>query len=196
MTRRIAAQFLTLLGVMLLTPGAVPAKQPEPDLPAMTLEACIETALENNPGLTAAREEESVQSEEIVLARSAFLPQVDALAGYTRFSEPMRVIQAHENNEPGVFDRDLLEAGLILQLPLYQGGRRRADLVIADLGRRRAMEIWKRTRQDLILNLHAVFYKILQLDETERSARASMDALESQKETTQLQLDVGRVAPV
>ncbi|MGD9878371.1 TolC family protein, partial [Desulfococcus sp.] len=42
----------------------------------------------------------------------------------------------------------------------------------------------------------AVFYKILQLDETERSARASMDALESQKETTQLQLDVGRVAPV
>ncbi|AOY59709.1 TolC family protein [Desulfococcus multivorans] len=196
MTRRIAAQFLTLLGVMLLTPGAVPAKQPGPDLPAMTLEACIETALENNPGLTAAREEESVQSEEIVLARSAFLPQVDALAGYTRFSEPMRVIQAHENNEPGVFDRDLLEAGLILQLPLYQGGRRRADLVIADLGRRRAMEIWKRTRQDLILNLHAVFYKILQLDETERSARASMDALESQKETTQLQLDVGRVAPV
>lgn len=162
----------------------------------MSLSACIETALERNPTLSAAGEETAVQAEEVAVARAAFLPRVDALTAYTRFSEPMRIIQAHENNEPGVFDRDLLEAGLVLRLPLYQGGRRVAELSIARTGHLRSLEALRGTRQDLILNLHAVFYKILQLDETVKSARASLTALEAQKQTTRLQLDVGRVAPV
>lgn len=193
---RIAAWMAILMGAVFLMPGAAPGAEGMPGIRSMTLEACIETALENNPGLAAAADEEAVQVEEIALARSAFLPWVDAFAGYTRFSEPLRVVPAHENDEPGVFDRDLMETGLVLRLPLYQGGRRWAELSIAQLGRRQAVEIWKSNRQDLILNLHAIFYKILQLDEIQRSALASMDALQSQKETTRLQLDVGRVAPV
>ncbi len=196
MNHRMTLFVLFVLGLTLLMPQVCPAVQERPEKQFMSLTACIKTALENNPGLKEVSQEEAIQVEETTLARSAFLPRMDVLAGYTRFENPMRVIPAHENNEPGVFDRDLLETGIWLRLPLYQGGRYRAELSIAQLGRRQSVEIWKNTRQDLILNLHAVFYKILQLDAIQRSAIASMQALESHKKTTRLRLEVGRAAPV
>jgi len=153
---------LFVLGSTLLMPQVCPAVQECPEKQFMSLTACIETALENNPGLKEVSQEEAIQIEETALARSVFLPRMDVLAGYTRFENSMRVIPAHENNEPGVFDKDLLETGIWFRLPLYQGGRYRAELSIAQLGRRQSVEIWKNTRQDFILNLHAVFYKILQ----------------------------------
>ncbi|MDX9786058.1 MAG: TolC family protein [Desulfobacterales bacterium] len=198
--RYVAYQLITkwilFSGMAFLTPWIASASQAPPDTQSMTLNACIETALENSPELKVSYGEQAFQAEAISLARSAFLPRIDALSGYTRFEYPMRVTQAHENNEPGVFDRDLLETGIVFRLPVYQGGQHRAELAIAQLGRLQAMEIWKGTRQDLILNLHAVFYKILQIDEVQRSAMASMQALEAHKTTTRLQLEVGRVAPV
>lgn len=187
---------LFVLGTMAFMPGGSLAVQENSEDHIMTLNACIETALEKNPRLTEVSQEKAIQVEEISLAKSAFLPHVDALAGYTRFQHPMRVIQPHANNEPGVFDKDLLETGVWLRLPLYQGGKYSAELSLAELGRQRTVQIWKNTRQDLILNIYAVFYKILQLDEIQRSVNSSIQALEAHKQRTDLKLKLGRAAPV
>ncbi|NTW37241.1 MAG: efflux RND transporter permease subunit, partial [Syntrophobacteraceae bacterium] len=68
------------------------------------------------PGLDVAGKEQSIQALERPRAFSSFLPMLDAEGTYIRFEEKQRVVQAHRNNELGVFDEDFLEGGLVLRL--------------------------------------------------------------------------------
>ena len=153
-------------------------------------------ALEHNPNLRAARKEQSIQALEKPRAFASFLPTLDAEGTYTRFKERQRVVPAHRNNEPGVFDEDFLEGGLVLRLPIFQGGRRVAAYRIAELAGRLASEQLTASRQDLVLNVASTFYKTLQLDRVIRATEASREALQSQTATTRLRVEVGRSAPV
>lgn len=103
---------------------------------------------------------------------------------------------AHSNNEPGVFDEDFWEGGLVLRLPIFQGGKRVATYRIAQLAGKLASEQLTTTQQDLILNVASSFYKTLQLDQVIRATEASKEALRSQTATTKLRGEVGRAAPV
>lgn len=180
--------------------GSARAAAGEPDrlAPALPLSLpdCVRLALENNPNLNVARQEQAIQALEKPRAFSSFLPTLDAEGTYARFEEKQRVVPAHRNNELGVFDEDFLEGGLVLRLPLFQGGRRVAAYRIAELAGKLASEQLTTTRQDLVLNVASVFYKTLQLEQVIRATEASREALQSQTATTRLQVEVGRSAPV
>jgi outer membrane protein TolC len=156
----------------------------------------VRLALDNNPNLNVARQEQSIQSLERPRAFSSFLPTLDAEGTYVRFQEKQRVVPAHRNNELGVFDEDFLEGGLVLRLPIFQGGRRVAAYRIAELAGKLASEQLTTTQQDLVLNVASVFYKTLQLEQVIRATEASREALQSQTATTRLRVEVGRSAPV
>lgn len=163
---------------------------------SLSLKECVQLALERNPNLSVAKKEQSVQALEKPLAFSAFLPTLDAEGSYTQFEEKQRVIPAHSNIQPGVFDNDLLNAGLVLRLPIFQGGRRVAAYRIGELAGKLASEQLVTTEQDLVLNVASFFYKTLQIDEVIRATAASKEALESQTATTKLRVEVGRSAPL
>lgn len=162
----------------------------------LSLRDCVQLALKGNPILSAARKEQSIQALEKPLAFSAFLPTLDAEGSYTRFGERQRIVPAHSNNDPGVFDRDLFDAALVLRLPIFQGGKRIAAYRIAELSGKLAIEQLVTTEQDLVLNVASLFYKILQIEEIIRATVASKEALESQTATTRLRVEVGRSAPL
>lgn len=162
----------------------------------LSLPECVSLALEHNPNLRAAKQEHSIQTLERPRAFASFLPTADIEGSYTRFQEKQRVVPAHNNNQPGVFDNDFLEAGLVLRLPIFQGGRRIAAYRIADLASKLSAEQLITTRQDLVLNVSSIFYKALQLEDVTRATAASKEALESQTAVTRLRVEVGRSAPV
>ncbi|MCK8603759.1 TolC family protein [Desulfoferrobacter suflitae] len=163
---------------------------------ALSLKECVRLAVEQNPVLQAAQTEQAIQRLEKPLAISTFLPTLDVEGSYTRFGEKQRIAPAHSNNELGVFDDDLVEAGLVLLLPIFQGGRRIAEYRIAELSGKLATAQLVTTQQDLILNVASVFFKILQTEQVIRAAQASLKALQAQAATIHMMLDVGRAAPV
>ncbi len=163
---------------------------------ALTLSQCVDRALEHNPDLAGIDMERAIQGLEKPLARSAFLPTLDLESAYTRFQEKLRTVPAHRILEPGVYDEDALVSDLVLRLPLYQGGKRMAAYRIARLAEKEAVEQFAATRQDLVLNVASLFYKTLQLSEVIRATEASRKAVEIQSETTQVQVKVGRAAPL
>lgn len=161
-----------------------------------TLQDCVRTALEKNPELQALRYGHDAVKEEKVKARSAFFPSLDVQSLYTRYGEPQRVIPAHANNEPGVFDRDLVDTALIGRLILFEGGRRRAAVRVAELKADQSLWDLTASTHDLVLNVASVYYKILQLDQVLRATEGSLDALRAHEQLARHELDVGRAAPV
>ncbi|MEJ5365082.1 MAG: TolC family protein [Desulfosoma sp.] len=161
-----------------------------------TVEDCIRTALEKNPEIRGQRFGHEAALEEKTKARAAYWPSLDAQGVYSRFGEPQRVVPAHANNQPGVFDRDLVDTALIGRLVLFEGGRRAAAVRAAELGADRALWDLTATTHDVTLNTASVFYKILQLDQVIRATEGSLEALSAQEKLVRDQLDVGRAAPV
>lgn len=163
---------------------------------AWDLTSCIMRALAANPQLKELELAVKSAGEEVVKSRAAFFPTLDLESSYNRYEEPQRVIQAHANNEPGLFDRDLFYTALTAKLPLFEGGKRLAQVKIAELGKDVALSRFETSRQDLVLNVASAYYKILQLDRVLEATRGSHRALAAQEELMRHQLEVGRVAPV
>lgn len=173
-----------------------PGSQPGVSTASLSLPDCVRLALERSPTLNAARKEQSIQQLEKPLAFSAFLPTLDAEGSYTRFGEDQRLIPAHSIIDPGMFDKDLFDAALVLRLPIFQGGKQLAAWRIGELSGKVATEQLLTTEQDLVLNIASFFYKALQIEEIIRATVASKEALESQTATTRLRVEVGRSAPL
>ncbi|MBZ4660374.1 MAG: outer rane efflux protein TolC-like [Desulfacinum sp.] len=190
-TMRILWVHVLSLALLLASAGPGSADSKTWDLPT-----CVARALERNPEIRVLKLAVGEADEEISKSRAAFFPSLDLESSYTRTGEPQRVVAAHANNEPGVFDRDAFDTALTARLPLFEGGRRRAQVRIAELGKAAAVSRFDAGRQDLVLNVASGYYKILQLDRVLEATRGSRRALAAQEELVRHQLEVGRAAPV
>ncbi|MFN2309703.1 MAG: TolC family outer membrane protein [Gammaproteobacteria bacterium] len=83
---------------------------PEPQ----DLQRWVDTALQQNPGLAAARAGAEAARQQIQIARAGHYPTLDAVASYTYQDSNFGGIAAIERNDGSV--------GLQLAVPLYQGG--------------------------------------------------------------------------
>lgn len=161
-----------------------------------TLKDCIGMAQEKNPEIRAQRYGHEAAQQERAKARAAYWPFLDAQGTYSRFGEPQRLVPAHANNDPGVFDRDVVDTALIGRVLLFEGGRRAAAVRAAELAMERTLWDLTATMHDVVLNTASVFYKILQSDQVVRATEGSLKALDAQAKLLRDQLDVGRAAPV
>lgn len=110
-------------------PGQLEPPPPLPNLPDDPRMA-VETALENNPDLIAARERAQAAGYDIDVAGSSRLPRISAFAGYDyqNFlgSVADRPLDPEDPASPFVTsdqDARATSAGLSLTIPLFQGGR-------------------------------------------------------------------------
>lgn len=195
---RFSALVIALALSLLPAGGRAFAAEAKSEVPstALSLEQCLQQALANNPDLSVRKRETAVQQLETPLARSRFLPTLDLESTITRFEDQQRTVPAHQNNQPGLFDQDHFLNQLVLRLPLFQGGRRVAQYRIAELAALSANAQFTTSAQDLVLNVAGFFYGILQADQVIASTKASIHALEVQKRTADLQVSVGRQAPL
>jgi outer membrane protein TolC len=97
---------------------------------------------------------------------------------------------------PAHFSNDFASFGLLLTLPIYQGGQTvtsvRLSTVRSDLQKYSLVQ----TRNELIANTVNSYNKLLQLQNLKNASNTTLKALEAQLSNTQLLFDVGRVARV
>lgn len=144
----------------------------------LTLARCIEIALENNPEAVASRWDSAAADSRYDQAEAGLTPSVSIEAGYNRFLDPQRLIQARYNGELGDFDRDLLRGDLVIRMPIFTGGRIVNEITAADLLRKAEQHKLARTREEIILNVSAIFYSMLGQDKVIESVGFSIKVLE------------------
>jgi len=112
------AELNTALGVPMDTSFQPAETLKELPLPVSVLQDVETRALTNRPDLKRIESEESAQRESVAIAKSSFGPRVNAFAGW-EMDNPTFVAGGGGNNWLG---------GLEMQIDLFQGGAKRAQL--------------------------------------------------------------------
>lgn len=118
-------------------------------------------ALAHNPEVSAGTFDRQAAQARTLGAVGARLPRLSIEGGYNRYGPDLRLTAARYNGELGVFGNNILNADLVVRLPLYAGGRlvaevRGAELLEASSGQRLA-----RSRGDLVFNVASLYYGLL-----------------------------------
>ncbi|QJA06521.1 TolC family protein [Thermosulfurimonas marina] len=162
----------------------------------LTLEEARHLALKANPEILA-------RGHEVSAARAArraewgrLLPQVDLLAQYRRLSDPQAVIPIKGPGQFPAFSRDLYDFAFTLSLPLYEGGRLRRRVRIAELETAFRESLRRQTALDLLANVEETFYLGLYLKDLISAQEKSLEALRRLYRETRLKERLGRVPPL
>ncbi len=139
----------------------------------ITLDTCIQTALDKNPDVLAAMHRISASSAMITQARSAWLPRLSVSGTYAVTDNPpeafmMTLNQRQLNmmdpgfdpNNPDDTDNYRLSAGL--QYRLFDGGKRKKSVDMSRLGKEAASLQLRSVQNELIHQVTKGYYGLLQ----------------------------------
>ena len=161
---------------------------------ALSLPQAMTRALATNPAIRSGQVELEKQALEKDIASGQRLPKVDLNAGYTRYAYASLVTPLRQ---PGVFppmDRDIVNIGIALSLPLYTGGKLVAGESLAEHNSEAASESLRGAEQDLLFNVTSTFTKALHLRDLHKSATARIKTLEAEETHIAQRLAQGRAA--
>ena len=176
--------------------AAAPGKASAEGRGSLSLERCIDIALEKNPEIAASRWDISAAESRFDAARAAYWPQVGAEGGYLRYVDNQRLIAARYNGELGVFDNDLLRADLVIRWPLFTGWRISSEADAAEKLTEAEKKKFIRTRDELIFSVTAVYFSIRGQQSIIASLEFSMGALEQNRKRVSQLYDAQKVAKV
>ncbi len=128
---------------------------------SLTLLRAIEVALDNNPGITSAAWEIERASAQQNMAVGELLPRLYGTGGYMHNLDPQRLVAVRNSLEPAVFSRDIASADVVVQMPLFTGGRLINRVRAASLLEQSAKHRFARSREELVYNVTSVFHSIL-----------------------------------
>jgi outer membrane protein len=167
----------------------LPLVEPDPE----TAEQWVELALQSNPSVLSSRAALEVAEANVRLARSGHFPTLDLVASYNRFIDNERNFRFNLERPPTIaeLENNDTQIGLVLDIPLYQGGRVSAQT-------RQARYLMDATGQDLddvqrgVVRQAQNAYRavIAGIQEVEAFEQASISA-ESALEATQAGFEVG-----
>ena len=184
---------IVLIVCLTITSLAVAADTDAP----LTLDAAIKTGLRESPLVGSGNFEvdASVQGRRAALGQ--LLPHVNSYAGYRRDSDPSVVVPIKEfGGTPPVFSRDHYSYGLLMKIPLFEGGRNWSRLAAAEISEAISRESLHVTRQELVAGITNLFNRILYLEKFTESQHKTLDALKKAEADARVRLKVGRIAPV
>jgi outer membrane protein TolC len=162
----------------------------------LTLDAAIETALANNPEVSASGFDAEAAKARKDSALGALFPRISTEGGYTHYLDDQRLVPARYNGEPGVFGDDIYSADAVIRMTLFAGGRLINEMRAADLLRQSAERRTNRTREELVFNVTSVFYGILAQERLVSSLIFSKSALEAHLKRVKDLIDAQKAARV
>ena len=167
----------------------LPLVEPDP----ANADEWVEIALQNNPAVLSARAGVDVADANMRLARSGHFPTLDLVASVSRYEDNEWSFRNEIDMDPIITDLrvDDWQAGLVLAIPIYQGGRVSAQT-------RQARLLLDATGQDLddvqrgvVREAQDAYRAVLAgIQEVEAFKQASISA-ESALEATQAGFEVG-----
>ena len=191
-----------LTGVLLLRGGigafaAHPPKQsPDAKPPVYTLRQCLETALEKNPGLSAAAWDARAASQRWEQARGRRLPSIGLTAGYTYRKNNQLLVMPDAPMVPGTYSKDIVDADIEVSMPLYTAGRISDEIAAARFLKDAIAHRLVRSRRDLVFRVSSVYYSILGQRKVLESLHVSRKAIAEHRKRVRDLLDARKAARV
>lgn len=162
----------------------------------LTLKDALHRALELNPLMTEARLGVDASEEGISSSRGKHWPKLSLNLDYTQRQDPFPYVPAQSMTIPARFSDEYASLGLLLALPLYQGGQTVTNVKLSTVRRDLQQLSLAQSRNELIANTVNSYNKLLQLQNLKRASDATLKALETQLTNSRLLFDVGRIARV
>src|SRR5437588_341550 len=161
--------------------------QPAP--PGLTITQAVDTALQNYPSIRVSQEQINAAAAGIQLARTAYLPRVDALAQANRATRnnvfglllPQSLIPSMSG--PVIGSNNFGTAwgsaigGLVTWEP-FDFGLREANEAVASAARTQSEAVLKRTQFDVAVSAVNAYLTVAAAQETVRAAQAGVDRAE------------------
>lgn len=163
---------------------------------SLTLRECLTRALANNPLLAESEMAVQASGKAVESAEGRHFPRVGLDSSYTKREDPTTYIPAQSQKIIAHFSDEFASLGMVLTLPLYQGGQVTNGVDLAKVRRQIQEESLAQTRNDLIANTVNTYNKLLQTQKLRASSLASVAALEEQRKNAQVLYDKGRIARV
>jgi outer membrane protein len=155
---------------------------------AETLQEAIASAFQTNPALQIERYRTEIARENLGLARSAGMPQVNlsGSAGY-------EYVDTNSLLNFGTGDRPIASAQLQASQPIYTGGRISAGIRQAEAGIDAASEAFDAATQDLILNVVTAYVDVRRDREAVAIRKNNVDVTSEQVRAAEDRFEVGVV---
>jgi len=172
-----------ILSVLALGAAPPPAAAQAPPPRPLTLREAMTLAAQQNQQLRVAAFEAAVARAQLAQARAATAPQVNAQASYTRTKEqaPTTLVLGGFPVTLPASSPDLYDARIILQYPLYTGGRLEAQIALAEANARGAEATLARLAQQVVFGVRQAYYQLLLarlgLEVAERSVAQAAETL-------------------
>lgn len=179
-------QWCCRVSMMLLIGVAVAVQAAEPQR-TLSLQEAIRLALDKSPDLAIAEQRVAAARAALQQVEAAFWPQVRLSGAYTGSDNPVQAFMMNLNqrafslggdfNHPDTTDN--LNAKILAQYPLYNGGRDTALRQAARAGTQAQEQSRQAVRNDLIFEVTRAFYTIGKARQFLRTATAAVTSMES-----------------
>lgn len=158
------------MGVGLIVGMAVWVRAAEV-VPGITLERCIQTALEASPDVQSANARVSAAMAAVKEVSSAYYPQIGLSGGWARTDNPPQAFFMSLNQRRASLQKDFnnpddtenVRGSVVVQWRLFDSGRREADRRAVRQGAKASEFMLESVRNDLVYQVTRAYYGILQV---------------------------------
>ncbi len=162
----------------------------------LNLDACIATALKNNPDLQYFSDEKNSAEHTLEIAESERWPDLTLKGGVARYTNEQRLVPTSYNGEQGVFGKNMSDIGVTVRMPLFVGGRITHAIHAAELNDGASGHRFVRNAQELTFNVVSAFYTILSQRHRLKSIAFSKDVLDQDRRRIEALIHAQKAAPV
>ncbi|GER93819.1 TolC family protein [hot springs metagenome] len=163
---------------------------------SLTLKDCIDIALRQSPLIKTSEFDVEASHESYKASRGAILPRLDLNALYLKENQDLPYIPAQSTKIPAKFSDEIYSWNISLKIPVYEGGRLRGQINVSEIEKEIQKLKTDFTTQDVVANITNTFNKLLQLKELRTAYQKSVEALERQRNNTELLVNTGRAANI
>lgn len=151
---------------------------------AESLDSAMQAALSFNPQIRSAQANRDASEARVTQAQGARLPHIEATGGvgYNRY------------NAPGIASMTMYRpsnAGVSLSLPLYTGGKLKAELAAAESGVQAADSMALDSQQTVMFNAGTAFLKVARTTQLLKLAQGQQDLLDRELTQATAELTAG-----
>jgi outer membrane protein len=185
---RLIVLFLLIFSYPVLQAQGAPASGTEPD--SLTLQEIIHEVTLNHPAVKAAEEAIRKSEARISLARTGYLPEVDASASYANIG-PVPVLTFEPLGTFQLFPRNNYTAAVNLHETLYDFGRTAKNVAAATEGKAIGETALEDVRQKMAQASIATFYSLYFLQEAVRIKNDELKVLDEHLAFVQKKKETG-----
>jgi outer membrane protein TolC len=185
--------FLLIIGVMLLLPGASPAGSADSlirDGEHLTLERCVNIAVQNQPAILQYQYTAQVNEAMLGQARAGYYPQLDVTASYNQYNAISRQNDPH--SPVTLYGYEYGGANVALKQKIYDFGKREANIDVARLNREAALSDVENQIATVVNSVRTAYYSVLSTAQSLAVHREALDQYRQQLDSARLFFESGK----